>query len=894
MVKAEGDFSILGVITSFLIQLLVAFACIIGFSILRPANKVVYQPKLKFASEDKRPTPLKSDPTAWITPIVREDSAKAVHQLGVDSVIFLKFVKYCFVLFCGISALGIPYMAVNANFERITGQQADIGFNNTELVAVKSAAAAVPVVNKTTTAFVPTATAIVVNGTVIGVASVSVTAVDVATVTATATAIGAVSNTVTGSAGAPTITALSTSSFGLLRARDSNSKDIDNSNLTVIFASSLNTLSINQLDVSSPWYWLPTMLTWVVSLSVYFMLYRLSVVYSVYRKGFFESAEFQQSLRHKTLLITNLNESLRSEASLAKFMSSRKDLDIPTQTVINRRVPHLTKLITEHEKLTKKLESVLNKYLADPNNIPAKRPTLNIGNDPFLGDSLNELEEKIYFLRAQPDSEHPVTSAAFVSYDNVVASHEAAQSFTLDSLGSKKKKNVALLNAKLSPQFDDILWENIGIPQAERYTRRMFALGLTVGISVGWVLLSGFITSLSNLSNFFAHNQAALDWLAANPKVKDFLQSYLAPILLAVLNFLLPIVLRITTVLQGAKSHAGAERSVLYKLFTFYMIQIFLFAAVSALITAYYQPQPAGVSITDEFKLQVTGAITGLANNSNFYITLLASYYAGYGIEIIQGVPLVLSFIKRRFFKLTPRENFELNKPPVFDFTRVYGTLLIAFTIALTFSIVAPIILPFAALFFGLVFVVMKYQLMYVYAVKNESHGSYFLKIFNLLLFSTGFFQFLTLTVIFAANIARNKSKNDDSTTFRQWMIVAPLPFLTIAIWVCARLWLLPKAMYCTSVLTVNTLRPRRGSSSEGSTHQLEVSDTSTIASDLEEKVLNPALVKPLMKVWVAQKSAHLLPKLYTPRYANIDEYENEHPEVAWEVELHQHTERRG
>ncbi|KAI9335094.1 hypothetical protein BDR26DRAFT_805084, partial [Obelidium mucronatum] len=766
-------------------------ACIAGFSVLRPANKIVYQPKSKFAAEDKRPPPLSANPTAWIVPIMKEDSSKSVRQLGVDAVMFLKFVKYCFILFC--STVLIPTTSI---------------------------------VVTTTSAVVPT-----------------------------------------------------------IAARASRRSDIDNSNLTVIFDTSLNVLSINQLDVTSPWYWLPTALTWVVSIFFYIMLFRLYNVYNVYRQEFFNSTEFQHSFQQKTLLITELPESLRSDASLHKFMSSRPDLPSPTQAVVNRNVPHLTKLVAEHEKVTREMEGVLAKYLANPDKIPSKRPTLNIGNDPirgltgtvdaikFLGDNLKELEEKIYFYRAQPDSEHSVNSSGFVSYDNVVDAHEAAQGFSINSVFSKKSsRNANALNVKLSPKFDDIIWDNIGINQAERFTRRMFGLGLTIGISIGWVLLAGLISSLSNLSNIFAGNQATLDWLAQNPKAKAFLQSYLAPILLAVLNYLLPIVLRMATVWQGAKSHAGVERSVLYKLFTFYMIQIFLFAAVSALITAYKQRVPDGVSITDELKLQITGAITGLASNSNFYIALLASYYAGYGIEIIQGIPLVVNFIKRKFFRLTPRDNFELNKPPVFDFTRIYGTLMIAFTIALTFSIVAPIILPFTALFFGLVFVVMKYQLMYVYAVKNESYGSYFIKIFNLLIFSAGFFQFLTLTVIFAANKAKN-SDPTGTTTLRQWMIIAPLPFITIALWVGCRIWLLPKATFCTSTLqSAANLRPANSTATSYNENST-ATETSTIASTLEDKVLNPALAKPLMKVWVAAKSAHLLANLYTPQYANIEDY---------------------
>ncbi|KAJ3141415.1 hypothetical protein HK100_007045 [Physocladia obscura] len=719
MTVVSEDFSILGVLTAFALQLAIALGCIAGFSILRPVNKIIYQPKLKFAEKDdgsKRPPALKSYPTAWIKPIAYEDTTKNFDKLGFDSVIFLKFVKFW-----------IPYMGINANFERIVGQQVDTGTNFT--------------------------------GT-----------------------------------------------------------EIDNSNLTVIFDSSLNVLSINQIDVSSP-------------------------CYSMFRKLYFESPIYQKSIVNRTVLITDLPERLRSDEALLHFMTSRPELGLvqPSHAIINRNLPNLSKLIEEHEKTTKKLELILSKYLANPDKLPAKRPIIDIGSDPiggmtgkvdaiaFLGSRLNNLEEQIYSIRAQPQSMHTINSSGFVSYDNVVHANEAAQSFDVVNVVNFNKKgwkNLESMTVKLSPDFDDIIWENVGIIASERYTRRLFAAGLTVGISVSWVLLAGLITSLSNLSNVFSGDAAVVAWLAANPKAKAFLQSYLVPVLTAILNFLLPIALRHTTVLQGAKSRAGVERSVIYKLFLFYMVQIFLFAAVSALWTAFKQPVTAGDSITDEFKFKITGAITGLANNSNFYIALLATYYSGYGIEIIQGVPLVMKFIRRKFTTFTPREEFEARKPPNFDFTR------------------------------------------YVYEIRNESHGKHFLKVFNLVVFATGFYQFLTFIVIYAAN----KSGANSNAKLLQWMIVVPLPFLTIAFWIVFKVWVLPRAIYCTSTLSANNLI-------YGS-RRLTNNEDAAAGADLEDRVMNPALAKPLMKVWVPRKSTHLLSSLYSPKYANIEDYELQHPEI--------------
>ncbi|KAI8614751.1 hypothetical protein BC830DRAFT_1125945 [Chytriomyces sp. MP71] len=801
--STTGEFSIGGVVTSFMIQLAIAFGCIVAFSVLRPSNEVVYQPRLKFANPDKKPPALEKTPQAWITPVMKEDSSKAVARLGIDAVIFLKFVKFCFALFCFLTLLGIPYCAINANFYRLTGDAANTGAE--------------------------------VNGTSTG------------------------------------------------------SKDIDNSNITVIFNSNLNALAITQLDVNSTWYWLPTILTWIFTFAVYIMIYKLYYIYGLYRQEYFRSADFQTSFHQKTLLLTDVPDHLRNDTALARYMSSQQGVAAPSQVLINRSVPGLAKLVEEHEKTTRKLEAILTKYLSDPMNLPARPASGGVDTIAALGSKLNDLEEQIYRIRAQPDSSHPVNSAGFASYNTVVQSHTACQALGLSARSfTKTEAMLKPVTVKLSPSFHEIIWENIGIAPAERLTRRYIALGLTVGISVGWVIVAGLITSLSNLNSAFSSNANVLAWIKANPTGTAFIQSFLVPVLLAVLNYLLPIALRITTRLQGAKSTSGLDRSVLYKLFTFYMVQVFLYAAGSALLTAFKQPRPDGVSITDNFKFQVTGAITGLASNSSFYISLLASYYAGYGIEIIQGLPLIDNFIRRKFFKLTPRDEYELNKPPSFDFTRIYGTLMIAFTIAITFSVVSPIILPFTALFFGLAFVVMKYQLLYVYEIKQESHGSYFLKIFNIFAFSVGFFQTLTLAVVFAANRAAASGNNGDP--LKQWMLIAPLPFLTIALWLACRIWLFPRATYCTSTLNEQSLNPGLERALSSKREGPNVDDDSI----LEDRVFNPALAKPLMKIWVRKESAHLLPQLYQPRYRNLEDYEAKHPEGPHTAQHHRRLWAKG
>lgn len=78
---AAGAFVALAVFTLFM------------FCLLRPNNKIVYQPKLKYAEGDKKPPPMGDGFFSWIPPILRTSEEEMLHSAGLDAVTFLRFVR---------------------------------------------------------------------------------------------------------------------------------------------------------------------------------------------------------------------------------------------------------------------------------------------------------------------------------------------------------------------------------------------------------------------------------------------------------------------------------------------------------------------------------------------------------------------------------------------------------------------------------------------------------------------------------------------------------------------------------------------------------------------------------------------------------------------------------
>ncbi|GJJ08472.1 hypothetical protein Clacol_002690 [Clathrus columnatus] len=83
----------------------VALGTIITFNILRPKNKIVYQPKVKYHVGDKKPPPISDGIFSWIPPILYSKEAYLLDKVGLDAVVFLRFLRLLRYLFSLISLL---------------------------------------------------------------------------------------------------------------------------------------------------------------------------------------------------------------------------------------------------------------------------------------------------------------------------------------------------------------------------------------------------------------------------------------------------------------------------------------------------------------------------------------------------------------------------------------------------------------------------------------------------------------------------------------------------------------------------------------------------------------------------------------------------------------------
>ncbi|KAK3009376.1 hypothetical protein RJ639_015139 [Escallonia herrerae] len=98
-------------------------------------------------------------------------------------------------------------------------------------------------------------------------------------------------------------------------------------------------------------------------------------------------------------------------------------------------------------------------------------------------------------------------------------------------------------------------------------------------------------------------------------------------------------------------------------------------------------------------------------------------FFVGYGLELSRIVPLIIYHLKRRYLCKTEAELKEAWAPVDLGYGRRIPEDMLVVTIVLCYSVIAPVIIPFGVMYFGLGWLVLRNQALKVYVPSNESYG---------------------------------------------------------------------------------------------------------------------------------------------------------------------------
>jgi Ca2+/Na+ antiporter len=465
------------------------------------------------------------------------------------------------------------------------------------------------------------------------------------------------------------------------------------------------------------------------------------------RRKYLEGAEYQSSLHSRTLMITDINRNFRTDQGLVEITDSLRTTPEVPRASIGRNVKDIPDLIEEHEEAVIKLETVLAKYLKNPNQLPATRPLCTPNKkDPEFKDSkqqvdaidyltarIQRLEAQIKEVRETVDKRDAMPYG-FASYETIESAHSVAF-----AARNKHPKGTTVL---LAPRPKDIIWKNLLLDSKtrrwRRFINRLWITLLTVLYFIPNALIAIFLSKLTNLGLVW---KTFNDELTKNPKFWAVVQGLLAPALTSLFYYFLPMIFRRLSMKAGDLTKTSRERHVTGQLYNFFVFNnLFVFSLFSAMFgmvslivkLAREEHLPFMVIIRDIAFFDKT--MQTLCDVSPFWVTWLVQRNLGAVIDLSQAANLAWGSFSRKFLNPTPRQLIMRTAPPPFDYASYYNYFLFYSTVALCFAPLQPITLVVVAFYFSIDSWMKKYLLMYVFCTKNESGGLYWRVLFNRML----------------------------------------------------------------------------------------------------------------------------------------------------------------
>lgn len=403
-----------------------------------------------------------------------------------------------------------------------------------------------------------------------------------------------------------------------------------------------------------------------------------------------------------------------------------------------------------------------------------------------------ELKEQDELVQEELDKRHMPTRTGFVTFTTLASAAQASQ--TLHH-GDPTK-----LIVTRAPELADMVWKNVNMPLSQKTVRgRVVPIGV-FWLAFFWAIPVSFISGLANL-DAIARAVPWLSWLFdLSPAVVGVIQGLLPTIILLAFMALLPAILEKMTTYEGEVSKKTINKKVIERLFVFYVFNVFLVVTISGSV----------LGVLDTI-IENPGEIVDLLGRSLPGVAVFFTNYvllqglSLFPLELLRVGPLILSFWKPGRAK-TQRELMEGLDPSDARYYILYPKQLVVFVICLTYSTISPLILPIAVVYYSLAYLVYRHQILYVYMPKSESGGVAWPSVFNRIMFGLFIYQ-LTLIGLFSLKAA-----------IKQGPFLVPLPFVSYAFTLYCR----RKFLFSSEYLPLDAATKHDAEMVENGDHDLE------------------------------------------------------------------------
>ncbi|EXJ56953.1 hypothetical protein A1O7_07297 [Cladophialophora yegresii CBS 114405] len=460
------------------------------------------------------------------------------------------------------------------------------------------------------------------------------------------------------------------------------------------------------------------------------------------RRAYFLSAAHAQRLSSRTILVMGLPHGYMEEKPLRQmFGSAVRRVWLVTDC------KKLEKDVKERRKTALKLEGAEMKLIKQANatRLKAEKKSNAASSSEAAGsepkrwinekkrpkhrlmpqlwrkvDTINwsrgRLEELNRYVPEQQnehlDLHHTKVPAAFIEFSNQTAAHDAYQSVGRDS------------KTRFSPRYigvqpSEVVWKNLGTSYSSRKVKVIIATIIVWVMIIFWAIPVTFVGALSNI-NYLTNKVPFLSFINKIPKVVLGVVTGLLPVvLLAILMALVPIFCGLLAKFAGEPTQSAIQLKVQSWYFAFQVVQVFLittFASSASAVTTQIVQNPGSAPSL---------LATNLPKASNFYI----SYFILTGLmqaalQLLNIVPLLMYVLLGKFLDKTPRKKYNrfVNLPGI-GWGSTYPKFTLLGVIAVSYSCIAPLVLGFATIGFCLLYLMFRYNWLFVFGNRFDTKG---------------------------------------------------------------------------------------------------------------------------------------------------------------------------
>ncbi|KAK3007186.1 hypothetical protein RJ639_015666 [Escallonia herrerae] len=527
----------------------------------------------------------------------------------------------------------------------------------------------------------------------------------------------------------------------------------------------LDKLSMGHIKPNSPRLWTFVIATYWVSFVTYFLLWKAYKHVSGLRAAALMSPEVRAE--QFSVLVRDIPPSPEGQTRKEQVDTYFKKIYPESfyRSMVVTENKQVNEIWVELEGYKKKLARAEAVYA-----LSKKKPMNKTGFLGLIGkkvDTIVYCKDKINELTPKLEAEQKVTlrekqqASALVFFTNRASAAAAAQ-----SLHARMVDTWTVMDA---PEPRQIIWTNLPKSFYERQIRQYVVYIIVFLTVVFFMIPIGFISAFTTLENL----KKLLPFLKPiinQDVIRTVLEAYLPQIALIVFLALLPKFLLFLSKAEGIPSESHAIRAASGKYFYFIVLNVFLGVTVGGTLFSTLK------TIEKDPNKIVPLLGSSLPGNATFFLTYVALlFFVGYGLELSRIVPLIIYHLKRRYLCKTEAELKEAWAPGDLGYaTRIPKDMLII-TIVLCYSVIAPVIIPFGVIYFGLGWLVLRNQALKVYVPSYESYGRLWPHVHTRILAALILYQ-LTMVGYFVAK------------EFRSTPVLIPLPILSfIFAFICSK-----------------------------------------------------------------------------------------------------------